>query len=133
MSIPFIEMPQRLEALPLMTKKPAMARGARVLAGIALDHHRAAHHVLGHAGANGAFDMHGGLGIHARAVIAGGAVHRHLDGRVEPHGNGVAAARVHDLPRGFVGLRALPLKRGVERAQPVLFDVDCLHGQCFQK
>ena len=57
MSMPFIEMPQRDEALPSMREQPAAPGRARRLAGIARHMDEARHHVLGHADAGAAMDQ----------------------------------------------------------------------------
>jgi hypothetical protein len=54
MSIPFIEMPQRELALPLMTSSPPWPVAPGILAGVALHDDGARHHVLGHARPGGA-------------------------------------------------------------------------------
>ena len=69
MSMPFIEMPQRAEALPSMRNTPprpvAPADG-----GVARHMHEAGHHVLGDADPRIAVDQHGGELVHPGAVIA---------------------------------------------------------------
>ena len=70
MSMPFIEMPQRAEALPSITSSPPRAGRAGRLAGVALHVHLARHHVFGDAGAGIAVDDDVGLLVHAGAVVA---------------------------------------------------------------
>ena len=120
MSMPFIEMPQRLEALPLMTSKPAAPGRAGILAGIAVDDDRARHHVLGHARPGRALDADRRLLVHARAVIAGRPAHRDVHRRIHPGGNRMGALGVDDLPGGHVGLALQGVQRGVQRAQALL-------------
>ena len=70
MSMPFIEIPQRDEASPSMTSKPAIAGGTRRFGRIAGDAHDARHHVLGNADAGMAMDDDLGFLVHAAAIEA---------------------------------------------------------------
>ena len=51
MSTPFMEMPQRAEASPSITRSPPWAEAPAGLAGVAFHPHLARHHVLGNADA----------------------------------------------------------------------------------
>jgi hypothetical protein len=68
-----------------------MARGPGILAGVAFHDDGARHHVLGHAGADRARHTDRRLLVHAAAIVAGGALHGHVERRVEAHRDGVAA------------------------------------------
>ena len=106
MSMPFIEMPQRAEALPSMTQQAAAAGGARRLRGVALHVHAARHHVLGDADAGIAVDHDGGVLVHAGAVIADMAVDLDVDRRVEPAAMAWRPRGLIDGPVRLVGVGA---------------------------
>ena len=80
--------------IALDDEEPAIAGGARRLAGIALDAHDARHHVLGNAGAGMAVDDDLGLLVHAAAIEADMAVDLDGDRRIEAAGDGMLAHRI---------------------------------------
>ena len=104
MSMPFIEMPQRAEALPSMTQQAAAAGRARRLARHRLHVHAARHHVLGDARPGVAVDDDGGALVHAGAVIADMAVDLDGDRRVDAGGDGMLPARIEHAPMRLVGV-----------------------------
>ena len=57
MSMPFIEMPQREEASPSITRSPPWPEAPAALRAVAADADAARHHVLGHARPGMAVDV----------------------------------------------------------------------------
>ncbi len=127
MSIPFIEMPQREEALPSITEKAAAAGGAGILAGVALHDHRARHHVLRHARPGAAVDDDRRRLVHAGAVIADASLDLDADRRVDADRDGVPALRVEDEPVALVGPFASGMQSLVEVAKRGLGKIDRGH------
>ncbi len=97
-SMPFIEMPQRAEALPSITSRPPRPVAPRRLAGIAFDPHFPRHHVLGDAGAGIAMHDHLAQLVHPGAVISDRSVDLDGDGMIQARGDGVFAAGVDHTP-----------------------------------
>ena len=130
MSTPFIEIPQREEASPRMTTSPPRPVAAADWLALPSTDHRARHDVLGHADAAVAVHAHGGLLVHAGAVVADVPVDVDLERRVEADRDGVAPAGVAHAPAprraGLVRRRVQP---GVELAQRRLREVDDLDGR----
>ena len=112
-------------------QRAAIGGGAGVLAGITFNDDGAAHHVLGDTGAGRTVHMHGGLLVHAGAVIAGRAFDVHLDRGVQTDSDRVTAPGIHDFPRGLVRLCGLRLKRSVQIAQALRFKIESLHYAAF--
>jgi hypothetical protein len=109
--------------IALDNQKPAMARGAGILARVAFHDHGAGHHVLGHARPDRPRHTDRRLLVHAAAVVTGGAPHGDVDRRVEANGDGVAALGVHDLPRLVRRGAGKLVQRRVQAAQAVGFDI----------
>ena len=95
-------------------QQAAVGGGARRLRRVALDPDRAAHHVLGHAGACVAVDDDLGLLVHARGVVADMALDSHLHRCVDADGDVVRAVGVCD--HELTG-QIRRVQRGVDLAQ----------------
>ena len=79
-------------------EQAAAAGGARRLARVAVDDDGPGHHVLGHPDAAVAVHAHGGVLVHAGAVVAHVAVDLDLDRRVDAGRQRVRPARVEHAP-----------------------------------
>ena len=90
MSTPFIEIPQRAEALPLITSSPPRPEAPADWLASPLDDHRPGHDVLGHAGASSCPRPDRGELVHPGAVVA------HVARRSRPR----ARRRGRPRPRG---------------------------------
>ena len=107
MFTPFIEMPQREEALPLTTIKPPWPVAPKILAGVAFDDDLAGHecsHRCPDPPNRGCLRR---LLVHAAAIIAGGPFDGDLNRGIQAAGNRMCAACVLDLPNGLVGVVCL--------------------------
>ena len=117
MSMPFIEMPQREEALPSMSNSPPRPVAPAYWLASPFDMDDARHHVLGDADAGVAVDEHGGVLVHAGAVIADRPVDLDGDRRVDADGDGVVARGIVDDPVPLVGVGAEAMQRSVQLAR----------------
>src|SRR4029453_2680464 len=91
--------------------------GACRLARIPRDMHKAAHHVLGDAGACAAMNQYGRKLVHASAVIADRPVDLDRDWYIETGGNPVPAGGMINDPMPLIGIRPELMQRRVECAE----------------
>ena len=104
MSMPFIEMPQRAEALPSMTSRPP--RPVAPAACEASPFTRTLPDIMFSATpcAGIALDDDGRALVHAGAVVADMAFDLDREPALEPDGDGVLAARIENAPMRLVGV-----------------------------
>ena len=97
MSMPFIEMPQRDDGIALDDEQPAMAGGARRLAGIARDPDQP--DIMFSATPTPALPWIDDLGllVHAGAIVADMPVDLDRDRRIEADGDRVLPVRIEDV------------------------------------